>query len=90
MSMKSMHAAALGLVGWYLMAPPPQTFKNGQYLGTALGKWTREATFETEVECNREISRGCHPFQDGDRYEAMGSLCFSLCIASDDPRLKEK
>ncbi len=90
MLMKPRHAAALALAGWYLILPPSQSFKNGQYRETPLSKWTRDATFDTEVECNHKISEGCHPFQNGEGYELMGPLCFPLFIASDDPRLKEK
>jgi NAD(P)H-flavin reductase len=88
--MKPRHAAALALVGWYLMVPPPQSFKNGEYREAPLVQWTHRATFDTEVECNHETSKGCHHFQNGSTIGLEGPLCWAKCIASDDPRLKEK
>ena len=87
---KPRHAAALALVGWYLMVAPPQSFKNHEYHEVPLGEWTHKANFDTEVECKHEISKGCHRFQNGEVLGLEGPLCWARCIASDDPRLKEK
>ena len=102
--MKPHHAAALALVGWYLMSPPPQNVSSdGAHLSylidskTPLRKWRRvpeSQEFECKIDCQRAISNGCHQKidPDGDSY-TEGPLCsypYADCIASDDPRLKEK
>jgi hypothetical protein len=90
MSMNLSHAAALALVGWYLIVAPPQSFKDNQYHEVPLREWTHKATFDSEFECKQEQSKGCYKFQNGEVIGLEGPLCYSQCIASDDPRLKEK
>ncbi len=56
--MKIRHAAALALVGWYLMVPPPQTdpvngLPNGApNLLARFRYWRNEGSFDTAKECN--------------------------------------
>jgi|HubBroStandDraft_6_1064221.scaffolds.fasta_scaffold724595_2 hypothetical protein len=90
LSMNLRHAAALAIVGWYLIVAPPQAFKDHKYHEVPLGDWTHKATFSSEFECKREQSRGCHHFENGEIVGLEGPLCYSQCIASDDLRLKEK
>lgn len=48
------HAAALALVLWYMMAPPPIGADTNTYATDAnapLTLWTRIATFSSEQEC---------------------------------------
>jgi hypothetical protein len=104
-SMKSTHAAALALVGWYLMVPPIRLGKSGSDGGHAWGEysiesqaplrnWTRAQfpqEFKYKTDCQRVISKHCNRGSDGDGTSYFeGSLCSAQCIASDDPRLKEK
>jgi len=77
-------------VGWYLMVAPAESFKNHEYREAPLGKWTQKATFDSEFECKEEISKECHHVQSGEAVGLEGPLCWALCVASDDPRLKEK
>jgi len=84
------HAAALALVGWYLIVAPPQSFKDYKYYEMPLGQWMHKATFNSEFECKQEISKGCHRIQNGEILGFEGPLCYSQCVPSDDPRLKEK
>ena len=83
------HTAALALVGWYSMVPGRTTVTPGFWYHDDKG-WTRKATFDTEVECNHEILKGCHRSQNGEVDGLFGPLCRAQCMASDDPRLKEK
>jgi hypothetical protein len=51
--MKLRHAAALALVGWYLMAPP---FPKGEHryepdTSVPLSQWIRRASFDSAAEC---------------------------------------
>jgi hypothetical protein len=87
--MKPRHAAALALVGWYLMVP---TSWNDR-----LSQWQVEASFDTAAECMKARLKiqlnikTFHPNQDPsitNRIREM--LQQAQCIASDDPRLKEK
>jgi hypothetical protein len=75
--MKLSHAAALALVVWYPMRPPlPHLNPNAIHTDSAapLSRWTIVATFPTQKEC--DAHRGPNPWE--------------RCVASDDPRLKEK
>ncbi len=84
------HTAALALVSWYLIVTPPQSFKNNEYHEVPLRRWMHKATFDSEFECNRERSKGCHHFENDAEIFLGAPLCWSLCVASDDPRLKSK
>jgi hypothetical protein len=105
--MKPRHAAALALVGWYLMMPPhgPTKCSNPNPLGWSesgnvvqcqariesqapFRQWKRvpdSQEFEHKMDCERAISNDCASSLQGD-------LCIAKaeCIATDDPRLKEK
>jgi hypothetical protein len=103
--MKPSHAAALALVGWYLMMPPCRTvstWHNGEMAGGScfvesrapLREWQRvpdTQEFEYKTDCERAISNECHPQaeEDGKSY-LEGDLCGAYCIAADDSRLKAK
>ena len=94
MPMNLRHAAALALVGWYLMVPPHLHW-HGQYEtyspDAPLSEWKHKATFDTEVDCKRAITKGCgNVNQNGEVIGHVGPLCYAQCISSDDPRLKEK
>jgi len=90
------HAAALALMGWYMMTPQV-LIKNGvvQFdingnveLDTAkpLSKWIQVKAFDSAEQCEQdqeseiEAEKGQTP--------SLGQA--SLCVATDDPRLKEK
>ena len=76
-------AAALALVGWYLMLPPqtrtwwigPARYDDAAPLNT----WTIERSFDKAELCEAAQQ------QSGDATMSMGH---AVCIASDDPRLK--
>ncbi len=71
--MKPRHAAALALVGWYLMVPPIQ---NGRPNDQApFSKWVIEHIYDSADRCDY-VMRKLRP----------RIIC--ECIASDDPRLK--
>ena len=74
--MKPRHAAALALVGWYLMRPPlPHLNAHATHTDTAasLSRWIAVKTFPTQKEC-----------------EAHRANPWDQCISTDDPRLKKK
>jgi hypothetical protein len=91
--MKPRHAAALALVGWYLMVPPTTTVDAPPFK-----YWRQEASFDSAHEC--KVGRDAYI----NHYERMSEKDWnewdawffnkytnaehSLCAASDDPRLK--
>ena len=81
------HAAALALVGWYLMVPP---VRNGEIRNVPLPDWGHFDSFDTAKECRDAgydlIER---TEKQGDKDRIMSAKAFE-CIASDDPRLKGK
>jgi len=103
--MNRRHAAALALVGWYLMTPPCRPvshWNNGEQAGGScfiesqapIRQWTRvpdRRQFEYKTDCERAISDECRPQveEDGKSY-LEGNLCGADCIAADDSRLKPK
>jgi hypothetical protein len=84
-SMNPRHAGPLALVGWYPMAPPrtsdvgPLTFDES----APLSKWKAVGSYDSASDCN-----------EGKKQEFLQWTASLLeaqqCIASDDPRLKEK
>jgi hypothetical protein len=73
-AMNPRHAAALALVGWYLMVPPVTSDGRTQK-DAPLSRWYIASNFETKEECEQV------------RQASSGS---AICVASDDPRLKER
>ena len=93
------HAAALALVGWYLMLPQMmlQETKDNAAVGldqwtivvdksVPLARWTLFASFDSAAECEAMQAKllALPNLEDHQRY------VYSSCIASDDPRLKSK
>jgi hypothetical protein len=92
------HAAALALVGWYLMTPPMG--KYGPNEMAPLSRWEHPYTFDSARDCESALaaSRKCealgiaavevqHGLQDEET-----PLLLTIdwkCLTSDDPRLKE-
>lgn len=86
--MKSRHAAALALVGWYLMVPPlcSSHWTNGNQTACSasafnydvpLDRWRESASFNSLHKC--EISAA-----------EKGPYTHCKCVSTDDPRLKGK
>jgi len=74
------HAAALALVGWYLMVPPHE-YKGNQ---AVLYGWKIIHSYDTAQACEEQRAKGIPglpPFPKGFEWVA-------ICVASDDPRLK--
>ncbi len=106
--MKRRHAAALALVGWYLMMPP--VYQNGKEVErdidiggghldetAPLSKWAIVGSFDSAAECEKNLLAGRdlsvmpEPNLKSQASQAIKRRWeFAACIASDDPRLKEK
>jgi hypothetical protein len=93
------HAAALALVGWYLMVAPssrkhvdPDPTEFDPSISTnfhaPLSKWTTIGEFDSAAECHqqREKQMKQHLYNLCD----FSSTLTIRCVATDDPRLREK
>ena len=95
--MNPRHAAALALVGWYLIAPSFSKQGNWQPNLTApLSYWAVIQSFDSAKECEdfRTATQkrfGAPPTTPTNAKEAArAGAQYAQCISSDDPRLKQK
>jgi hypothetical protein len=93
--MKLRHAAALALVGWYLMLPPDYvrdgtlTFRRN----APLAEWQRGWGFRSEAACKEAItsaSKHSGSYETFHQALVAEKMSNGRCIASDDPKLKPK
>jgi hypothetical protein len=97
--MKAPHGAALALVGWYLMVPPPVVHSSVPVDSDApLSKWGIFSTHDSAAECEQglvafyKLAKAeliANPDDERGRLQFY-QLESSQCVASDDPRLKAK
>ena len=84
--MNTRHAAALALVGWYLMMPPLRG--GGKPDDQApISAWTVFRKFDSTAACQEWKYKLETRARKTGRY---GPRPVFMCVASDDPRLKEK
>jgi len=85
--------AALALVGWCLVAPLPD------HPEAPLSYWSQMGAYDTAKECEDFQARIYRRSQQSDFRAQPGrfstaqlrqAYAETMCIASDDPRLKEK
>jgi hypothetical protein len=94
---RTCHAAALALVGWYLMFPPASQKKAGLLQWNAdapLSSWKTAQSFDTATECEaalqarRKEGYSEARLQSKEMADGMRGLVDSaVCVSSDDPRL---
>jgi hypothetical protein len=113
------HAAALALVGWYLMVAPLQSRENWDSLvpNPPFGRWFTRDAFDSADACGKartELTTRMDNATEEDyhrwlagrpssdellrewsgQYSPMSAIRLSnhqaQCVATDDPRLKEK
>jgi hypothetical protein len=93
------HAAALALVGWYLMEPPavgtpPDHL--GVNLVAPLSEWTMDDSYDSVEDCHTALMRQfeisqhakCRTENECAVFQTQAKM--AKCIATDDPRLKGK
>ncbi len=94
-AMKLHHAAALALVGWYLMVPPALEEHSNHRIYTKaapLSAWQMISSFDTANECKQAIQDLVKPLWSAINKEQHLSLdemrpIYAKCFASNDPRL---
>ena len=89
--MKPRHAAALALVGWYLMMAPtsrnPQTDSFTVDLNAPLSAWQMvSSSYYSAADC--ELAE--RDLVDTARLYPNVIAFYTLCVPSDDPRLMER
>ena len=100
MSMNPRHAAALALVGWYLMTPNPISdpkLSGYPNLAAHLYEWQIYESFDTAKACQAEkekLTDKWMPEVNQSKTKQQKEKAFlwmtsPVCIATDDPRLKE-
>jgi hypothetical protein len=83
--MNPRHIATFVLVGWYLMIPPLHDGKPDTQ--APIKAWTVFRRFDSETACQKwKLNTETRARRSG-RYGARPDF---ICIATDDPRLKEK
>ena len=89
------HAAALALVGWYLMIPPTRGAPAEILYHAPLSEWEVGQVWHSKAECEntlKEITRDAQHDSDqctnGDCAVTVGQFANGRCMASDDPQLK--
>jgi hypothetical protein len=81
--MKPCHAAALAVVGWYLMVPLRD---NGKIrVDVPISGWAHLDSFESAAECRK----AGYEHQAEQKAKGTPNPGDWECIATDDPRLKE-
>jgi hypothetical protein len=101
--MKLRQAAALALVGWCLMAPPTYPGPNGSFVtktAVPLRLWQNIGSYDHVAGCEDERrafldlkkteSASTFAKEDFQVKLSIVSSWSAVCIADDDPRLKEK
>jgi len=96
--MNPRHAAALALVGWYLMEPP--FGKYGPNEMAPLSQWAHPYTFDSARDCESALAAAhvgeasgmaAIEVEYGLQDTKMPLLTIDWkCVATDDPRLKPK
>ena len=87
--MKPGHAAALSLVGWYLMTRPlNRNLPDGVDTDAPLGKWTIIGSFDHADDCEIEAKKMTEHYEASGNKQGATRISLSPCVATDDPRLK--
>ena len=88
--MTTRHAAALTLLGWYLMMPLMEK-KGVEKKEVRISQWFIQKSFDTATECEAERSvlsqQGKEAYAKGNRERSTIQKVVAACIAADDPRL---
>lgn len=89
--MRSYHAVALALVGWYLMVPPMgRDYPRGN-VDAPLTQWLkRPTTYRDKDECEHVLDRHRRLTNSKNKQTAVNFYKQAQCVSADDPRLKPK
>lgn len=90
--MKPRHAAALAVVGWYLMVPPTGIKSPTGDLSAPLSQWTRSGyhLYDLQEQCERDLDDERERLRSLGAMPAQRLMASAQCVSEDDPRLKAK
>jgi len=86
--MTLLHAAALALVVWHLIVP--SIYGDQLHPEYPLSQWVHLDSFDSAAECKRAGSEAQAGMASKDNFLQTEQYRAWQCIATDDPRLKEK
>ena len=87
--MKLLHAAALALVGWYLMVPPLE--QNREHDPSApISRWTINGRYDSAAKCAKAQMQNLKYWNHVGNEQMVDAFGQSACIPTDDSRLKSK
>jgi len=84
--MKPRHAAALALVGWYLMTPP--VYQRLRASPVPLSKWVVNGRFDSAKKCDEAATKHSAELVKQSPSAAVEYADTYQCVSTDDPRLK--
>jgi hypothetical protein len=88
LSMNLRHAAALALVGWYMLIPPTSRDYPMGNVNAPLTEWVRRPTiYRNKEECEHVLDRQTRLRNAQNRQTQVRFRRQWQCVASDDPRL---
>jgi len=89
--MKFCHAAALALVGWYLMMPPTSRDYPQGKIDAPLAEWLKKPTaYRDKSECEHVLDKQIRLSNSHNKQIAVKFYKQAQCVSADDPRLKAK
>ena len=90
--MKSIrHAAALAIVGWYMMMPPTGRDYPMGNVDAPLTQWSERATtYRDRAECEHVLDRIRRNTNAKNKQTAVRYYKQAQCVSADDVRLKPK
>src|SRR6266851_5482863 len=83
------HAAALALVGWYLMMPPWYNDEKEPRLNAPIAAWEILGSYDSADQCMRKLVELANKAFARSTPKERSEFGVN-CIATDDPRLKGK
>ena len=85
------HAAALAIVGWYMMMPPTGRDYPMGNVDAPLTQWKKRATtYRDQAECEHVLDRIRRNTNAKNKQTAVRYYKQAQCVSADDPRLKPK
>jgi hypothetical protein len=85
------HAAALAVLGWYLMMPPTGRDYPMGNVDAPLSQWMkRPMIYRDKEECEHVLDRHRRLTNSKNKQVAVKFYQQAQCVAADDPRLKGK
>jgi hypothetical protein len=85
------HAAALAIVGWYMMMPPTGRDYPMGNVDAPLTQWKKRATvYRDQAECEHVLDRIRRNTNAKNKQTAVRYYKQAQCVSADDARLKPK